>query len=200
MELVLGEYKITSHQSESNSSLRIDFKLVFSLMTAITIWAWLMHYCDMQFNIMPAFPIRAVGFMLHWLDFACMEFIGGLAAMYAHFIDGSSFRFDPRRLHDPRIQRRNLQLLVVGRGSPPVTARLQEITRTVPGLLQLKGFVPHDELPASEMAAALVQLGACERVLEAFDVELAAEFGKLKLDIWRVLEDEVMRARAELDA
>jgi NitT/TauT family transport system ATP-binding protein len=28
----------------------------------------------------------------------------------------------------------------------------------------------------------------------------AAEFGKLKLDIWRVLEDEVMRARAELDA
>jgi NitT/TauT family transport system ATP-binding protein len=25
----------------------------------------------------------------------------------------------------------------------------------------------------------------------------SAEFGKLKLDIWRVLEDEVMRARAE---
>jgi NitT/TauT family transport system ATP-binding protein len=28
----------------------------------------------------------------------------------------------------------------------------------------------------------------------------APEFGKLKLDIWRVLEDEVMRARAEIDA
>jgi len=28
----------------------------------------------------------------------------------------------------------------------------------------------------------------------------APEFGKLKLDIWRVLEDEVMRARAEMDA
>ena len=28
----------------------------------------------------------------------------------------------------------------------------------------------------------------------------APDFGKLKLDIWRVLEDEVMRARAEIDA
>ena len=27
----------------------------------------------------------------------------------------------------------------------------------------------------------------------------SAEFGKLKLDIWRVLEDEVMRARAEVE-
>ena len=27
----------------------------------------------------------------------------------------------------------------------------------------------------------------------------SAEFGKLKLDIWRVLEDEVMRARAEAE-
>jgi NitT/TauT family transport system ATP-binding protein len=28
----------------------------------------------------------------------------------------------------------------------------------------------------------------------------APDFGKMKLDIWRVLEDEVMRARAEMDA
>jgi NitT/TauT family transport system ATP-binding protein len=27
----------------------------------------------------------------------------------------------------------------------------------------------------------------------------SAEFGQLKLDIWRVLEDEVMRARAEAE-
>ena len=27
----------------------------------------------------------------------------------------------------------------------------------------------------------------------------SAEFGRLKLDIWRVLEDEVMRARAEAE-
>jgi hypothetical protein len=26
-----------------------------------------------------------------------------------------------------------------------------------------------------------------------------AEFGRLKLDIWRILESEVMRARAELE-
>jgi NitT/TauT family transport system ATP-binding protein len=28
----------------------------------------------------------------------------------------------------------------------------------------------------------------------------SAEFGKMKLDIWRVLEDEVQRARAEMEA
>jgi NitT/TauT family transport system ATP-binding protein len=28
----------------------------------------------------------------------------------------------------------------------------------------------------------------------------APDFGQLKLDIWRVLEDEVMRARAETEA
>ena len=80
--------------------LRIDFKLVFSLMTAITIWAWLMHYCDMQFNIMPAFPKRADGFMLHWLDFACMAFIGGLlATIWIKWY----FKYPPFPQKDPRI-------------------------------------------------------------------------------------------------
>jgi NitT/TauT family transport system ATP-binding protein len=48
------------------------------------------------------------------------------------------------------------------------------------------------------------------RIKEIIDVPFAhprnlmtlsasAEFGKLKLDIWRVLEDEVMRARAEAE-
>ena len=56
--------------------LRIDVKHVFPIMAALTVWAWLMHYCDMQFNIMPAF--RPEGFMIHWLDIACMAFFGGL--------------------------------------------------------------------------------------------------------------------------
>jgi hypothetical protein len=56
--------------------LRIDVKHVFPIMAALTVWAWLMHYCDMQFNIMPAF--RPDGFMIHWLDIACMAFFGGL--------------------------------------------------------------------------------------------------------------------------
>jgi hypothetical protein len=58
--------------------LRIDIKLMFPIMGALTAWTWLMHYCDMQFNIMPAF--RESGFVLHWIDIACMAFMGGLLA------------------------------------------------------------------------------------------------------------------------
>ena len=56
--------------------IRIDAKLVFPWMTAIAAWAWIMHYCDMQFNIMPAF--HKDGFAPHWLDIATMMFFGGL--------------------------------------------------------------------------------------------------------------------------
>jgi hypothetical protein len=58
--------------------LRIDIKLMFPIMTALTAWCWLMHYCDMQFNIMPA--LHPDGFVLHWIDIACMAFMGGLLA------------------------------------------------------------------------------------------------------------------------
>jgi hypothetical protein len=58
--------------------LRIDVKSYFPYMTAICIWAWLMHYVDLSFNIMPVahpegFPLRWV-----WLDIGCLAFMGGL--------------------------------------------------------------------------------------------------------------------------
>jgi hypothetical protein len=56
--------------------LRIDIKLMFPIMTALAAWAWLMHFCDMQFNIMPV--LHKEGFVLHWLDISCMAFFGGL--------------------------------------------------------------------------------------------------------------------------
>jgi hypothetical protein len=58
--------------------LRIDIKLMFPIMAALTVWCWLMHYVDMQFNIMPV--LHENGFVLHWIDIACMAFMGGLLA------------------------------------------------------------------------------------------------------------------------
>jgi len=37
------------------------------------------------------------------------------------------------------------------------------------------------------------------RPRDLLTLSASAEFGKLKLDIWRVLEEEVMRARAEAE-
>lgn len=60
--------------------LRIDVKHVFPYMAAIAVWAWLMHYVDLSFNIMPVahpegFPLKWI-----WLDFGCLAFCGGLLA------------------------------------------------------------------------------------------------------------------------
>lgn len=58
--------------------LRIDVKLMPIIMIPLVAWVWLMHYVDMTFNIMPImFPD---GPHFHWLDFACLAFIGGLLA------------------------------------------------------------------------------------------------------------------------
>ncbi len=45
-------------------------------MMPLGIWAWLMHFVDMSFNIMPV--LHPDNFRLHWLDLACMAFIGGV--------------------------------------------------------------------------------------------------------------------------
>ena len=58
--------------------LRIDAKLFPPLMIFLGVWAWLMHWLDMSFNIMPI--MHPEGFVLHWLDIACFLFIGGVLA------------------------------------------------------------------------------------------------------------------------
>ena len=68
--------------------LRIDTKLNLAIMIPLAVWAWLMHFCDMSFNIMPL--IHKTGFTIHWLDITCMAFIGGVLSIvflkyfYAH--------------------------------------------------------------------------------------------------------------------
>lgn len=56
--------------------LRIDVKNTYWIMVPVCAWAWLMHWCDMQFNIMPV--LHKDGFVLHWIDISCMAFFGGL--------------------------------------------------------------------------------------------------------------------------
>jgi hypothetical protein len=80
--------------------LRIDVKLMFPMMTGLTVWAWLMHYIDMQFNIMPAAPFAANGFSPHILDLACMLFMGGVLTKIWLFW---FFKHPPFPQKDPRI-------------------------------------------------------------------------------------------------
>jgi hypothetical protein len=77
--------------------LRIDVKLSW-LMIPIGIWAWLMHFIDVSFNIMPV--LHPDGFVLHWLDLACWAFIGGvLATVFLKYF--AAYPAYPQR--DPRI-------------------------------------------------------------------------------------------------
>jgi hypothetical protein len=68
--------------------LRIDWKLKLSVMVPLFIWAWLMHFVDLSFNIIPV--LHPDNYRLHWMDLACMAFIGGLLAkifvkqLYSH--------------------------------------------------------------------------------------------------------------------
>ncbi len=59
--------------------LRIDVKVSkLWVMIPLGVWAWLMHFCDISFQVMPA--KHPDGFVLHWMDIACMMFIGGVLA------------------------------------------------------------------------------------------------------------------------
>lgn len=78
--------------------LRIDAKLTLPLMIPLCAWAWLMHYCDMAFNIMPV--LHPEGFRPHYLDLACLAFIGGVLAL----VFRRSFTRHPSYpLKDPRL-------------------------------------------------------------------------------------------------
>jgi hypothetical protein len=59
--------------------LRIDWKLKVPLIVFMFVWAWLMHFIDLSFNIMPV--LHPNGFVLSWLSIACMAFMGGVLAL-----------------------------------------------------------------------------------------------------------------------
>jgi hypothetical protein len=62
------------------SLLRIDIKSSPLFVIPLAIWAWLMHYVDLSFNIMPVlhpggFPVRWA-----WLDIGCLVLMVGVIA------------------------------------------------------------------------------------------------------------------------
>ena len=78
--------------------LRIDAKLNLAVMIPLGIWAWLCHFFDISYNIMPV--LHPEGFKLHILDVACLAVIGGVLAEL--FI--RSFKsHPPYPQRDPRI-------------------------------------------------------------------------------------------------
>ena len=79
--------------------LRIDTKLNLAVMIPLAVWAWIMHFCDMSFNIMPL--LHQDGFVLHPLDLLCMAFIGGvLATVFLRYFHAHK----PYPVNDPRLR------------------------------------------------------------------------------------------------
>jgi hypothetical protein len=78
--------------------LRIDVKNAFTFMIPLCLWAWIMHFFDLSFNIMPV--LSPDNFTLHWLDIACFIFIGGvLAKVFLVFFNSHA----PFPVKDPRL-------------------------------------------------------------------------------------------------
>ena len=79
--------------------LRIDVKTLSWWMLPLGVWAWLMNYCDMAFNIMPT--LHPEGFVLRWIDVATFALIGSvLALVFWRFFTSHP----PYPLKDPRLK------------------------------------------------------------------------------------------------
>jgi hypothetical protein len=57
--------------------LPLKVKTNFKIMVAVAAWAWVMHFADLAFNILPATNFN--GYPLKWIpvQFGCMAFMGG---------------------------------------------------------------------------------------------------------------------------
>ena len=79
--------------------LRIDAKLKLKLMAPLCVWACLMHYVDISYNVLP--PLHLEEFPWRWTDAACVAFIGG--ALGCVFLN-SLARHPLYPLKDPRLK------------------------------------------------------------------------------------------------
>ena len=77
-------------------------KMNFRLMLPVCVWALLMDYTDMAFNVLPASPLNQHGYPFRWiwLQFGCVAFMGGLLArvFLKNFLS-----YPPYPQRDPRI-------------------------------------------------------------------------------------------------
>lgn len=80
--------------------LRIDWKLKLVTMLPLTIWAWLMHFVDMEFQIIPALHPNTILNIGLISDIGCvLLFTGILIKVFA----ASYSRYAPYPLRDPRM-------------------------------------------------------------------------------------------------
>jgi hypothetical protein len=61
--------------------LRIDVKNIFTYMVPLCAWAWLMHWVDLSFNIMPVVSPDGFPFAWLWLHVGCWAFMIGVLSM-----------------------------------------------------------------------------------------------------------------------
>jgi hypothetical protein len=80
--------------------LRIDVKSKFVFMVPLAIWAWLMHFNDMAFNILPVSNPEGFPILYVWLPLGCMAFMGGLLTkvLLKNFASAA-----PYPIKDPRL-------------------------------------------------------------------------------------------------
>ena len=80
--------------------LRIDVKSVFKWMVPLCVWAWLMHWVDMSFQIMPAPYPNGYPFQFFWLHIGCWAFMGGFLTW--RFLKEYA-KHPPYPIKDPRL-------------------------------------------------------------------------------------------------
>ncbi len=80
--------------------LRIDVKSMFPYMTALAVWAWIMHYVDLSFNIKPILYPNGFPILWIWLDAGCAAFMLGVLSW--QFLKQYAAH-PPYPLKDPRL-------------------------------------------------------------------------------------------------
>ena len=80
--------------------LRIDVKSVFKWMVPLCVWAWLMHWVDLSFNIMPEPYPNGYPFQFLWIHIGCWAFMGGLLSWM--FLKEYA-KYPPYPIKDPRL-------------------------------------------------------------------------------------------------
>lgn len=80
--------------------LRIDAKMNLAVMIPMAIWAWIMHFVDLEFNIGPVNHPNGITAGSVGLDIACLLFMVGLIAK---FWLKAYFSHKPYPIRDPRL-------------------------------------------------------------------------------------------------
>lgn len=81
--------------------LRIDAKLSPAIVVPIAAWAWLMHYVDLSFNIMPVLHPEGFHWSHVWVDIASLVTVGGwLTLQFIKKMNSAA----PYPLKDPRLK------------------------------------------------------------------------------------------------